>query len=145
MNILLVEKIREEQSGVYGITAKYSANKEPYENYSVSITFPCNPDKSDTLTSLTFDLVRKIQNEGIDDATMEKVLESQRREMEVKIKQNGYWLGAIKYYYQYNYDPKEIISYGDRINYATKERIRDTAQKYINFKNYVYLRLLPEK
>lgn len=145
MNILLVEKIREEMSGVYGINAKPTTNKEPYEHYSISISFPCKPENADTISDLTFEIIRKIQNNGIDDATLSKVLESQKRDMEVKIKQNGYWLGALKYYYQYGYNPKEIIIYEDRINYVTTDRIRETAQKFLNFNNYVYLKLLPEK
>jgi zinc protease len=145
MNILLIEKIREEVSGVYGISAKPSTNREPYEHYALSISFPCKPENADTLSDLTFELIKKIQDKGVDETTLSKVLESQRRDMEVKIKQNGYWLGALKYYYQYGYDPKEIITYEDRINYVTAERVRNTAQKFMNFNNYVYLRLLPEK
>lgn len=145
MNILLIEKIREEQSGVYGINAKSSTNKDPYEHYSISIAFPCKPENSDTLSDLTLELIKKIQHQGVDDATLAKVLETQKREMEVKIKQNGHWLGALKYYYQHGYDPKEIIAYEDRMNYVTAERIRNTAQKFMNFNNYVYLRLLPEQ
>jgi zinc protease len=145
MNILLVEKIREEMSSVYGISAKPSTNKDPYEHYAISISFPCKPENADTISDLTFEIIRKIQNHGVDEATLSKALESQKREMEVKIKQNGYWLGALKYYYQYGYNPKEIISYEDRINYVTADRIRDTAQKFLNFNNYVHLKLLPEK
>lgn len=145
LNILLIEKIREEQGGVYGINAKYSANKEPFENYSLSITFPCKPENTDTLTNIAFDMIRKIQNEGLDDGTLEKALETQRREMEVKIKQNGYWMSALKSYYYFGYDPKEIPTYLDRINAVTKADIQQTAKKYFDFSNYVYLRLLPEK
>ena len=75
----------------------------------------------------------------------QKVIETQKRDMEVKIKQNGYWLGALKYSYQYGYDPKEITNYEERIDLVTKDKIESAARKYLGFDNYVYLRLLPEQ
>jgi zinc protease len=144
LNIILTEKIREEQSGVYGINASYNTNKFPYEHYTISISFPCNPEKSDSLVNSVLDEIKKIQKEGITDELLQKVIETQKRDMEVKIKQNGYWMGALKYSYQYGYDPKEIENYEKRINLVTKEKIQEVAQKYLDFNNYVYLRLLPE-
>ena len=145
MNILLIEKIREEQSGVYGISAKPTTTKEPYENYMISITFPCKPENSDTLTNAVFDVINTLKTGGIEEAPFKKVIETQTREMEVKIKENGYWLGALKYNYQYGYDPKDILSYQKRIDEVTKEDLQMTAKKYLDLNNYVYLRLLPEK
>jgi zinc protease len=145
MNILLIEKIREEASGVYGISASASTSKNPYEHYSISINFPCSPENSDTLSAAVFEVLQKIQQEGVDDAVTQKVIEAQKREMEVKIKQNGYWMGALKYSYEYGYDPADINNYEDRINGVTNEKLQQVAKKYINFNNYVYLRLLPEK
>jgi len=145
MNIILIEKIREEQSGVYGISARPSTNKNPYENYMVSITFPCKPENSDTLSSSVFQIIKAIQEEGVSEEQFNKVIETQIREMEVKIKENGYWLNALKYSYEYNYDPEEIINYKVRIEDVERDEIQTTAREYLNFDNYIYLRLLPEK
>jgi len=144
LNIILTEKIREEQSGVYGINASYNTNKFPYEHYTISISFPCNPEKSDSLINSVLDEIKRIQKDGISDELLQKVIETQKRDMEVKIEQNGYWLGALKYSYQYGYDPEEIQNYEERINMVTKEKIQEMAQKYLDFNNYVLLRLLPE-
>jgi len=144
LNILLTEKIREEQSGVYGINASYNTNKFPYENYTFSISFPCKPENSDSLSNSVFDVIKDIQVNGVSDDVTNKVIEAQKRDMEVKIKQNGYWMGALKYSYQYGYEPKEIINYQQRIDLVTKEKIQNVAMKYADFDNYVYLRLLPE-
>ncbi len=65
--------------------------------------------------------------------------------VEVKIKENGYWRGALKYSYQYGYDPGEIVNYQKRIDAVTAQDLQSTAKKYLEFDNYIYLRLLPEK
>lgn len=40
MDIKLVEQLREEKSGVYGVSAGASMNRIPYGNVSFSISFP---------------------------------------------------------------------------------------------------------
>jgi zinc protease len=145
LNIILIEEIREKQSGVYGISASANTSKNPYEHYTININFPCNPDNSDTLTNAVFDILRNVIENGIEEEVVQKVIETQKREMEVKIKQNGYWMGALKYSYQYGYDPREIDQYEERIALVNQEALHDVAKKYLNFDSYVYLRLLPEK
>jgi len=144
LNIILIEKIREEKSGVYGINASYNTNKFPYENYAISINFPCDPEKSDTLSMSVFEVLKDVQQNGISEEVTQKVIEAQKRDMEVKIKTNAYWMGALKYSYQYAYDPKEIINYQERIDLVSGIEIQNTAKKYVDFNNYVYLRLMPE-
>ena len=73
------------------------------------------------------------------------MIETQMWEMEIKIKENGYWKSVLKYSYQYDYDPLEITSYQKRINEVTETDLQAIARKYIDFDNYVYLRLLPER
>jgi zinc protease len=145
LNILLIEQIREEAGGVYGISASASTVKRPYENYALSINFPCSPENSDTLSSAVFEVLKEIKHDGVDESVTQKVIEAQKREMEVKIKQNGYWMRALKYSYEYGYDPTDIINYNDRIDAITQQKLQRAAKEYINFDNYVYLRLLPEK
>jgi zinc protease len=89
--------------------------------------------------------LKEIKHDGVDESVTQKVIEAQKREMEVKIKQNGYWMRALKYSYEYGYDPTDIINYNDRIDAITQQKLQRAAKEYINFDNYVYLRLLPEK
>ena len=144
LNIVLIDKIREEHAGVYGISASPSTSKNPYPNYTISIRFPCKPDNADTLSNAVFSILKTIQNEGVELENFEKVIETQSREMEVKIKENGYWMGALKYSYQYGFAPESIVDYQSRIDAVKREELQEIARKFINFNNYLYLRLMPE-
>lgn len=145
MSIVLIEKIREEQGGAYSIGVQPSATKNPYNNYSISVRFPCKPENSDTLANSVFEIIKSMQEEGISDEQFNKVIETQSREMELKIKENGYWMGALKYSYQYGYSPESIVDYQQRIDEVSKSDLQSIAKKYMDFDNYIYLRLLPEK
>ena len=145
LNIILIEKIREEQSGVYGINSSPSTYKAPYEHYLINISFPCKPENSKPLTDSVFQILEKVRADGVRQDVFDKVKEAQLRDMEVKIKKNGYWMGALQYSYKYGYDPNDIPRYKERIDALMPEDLKSTAEKYLDFHNYVYLRLLPEK
>ncbi len=145
MNISLIEKIREEQGGVYGISANSLTQKIPYENFAMAISFPCKPENADTLSNAVMEVIKDIQNRGVSDDHFEKVVETQTREMEVKIKENGYWMSALKQSYQYGYDPEEIPNYQSRIDQLKKADLQAVAKKYLDFNNLILLKLLPEE
>jgi zinc protease len=50
LSIKLVEQLREEKGGVYGVGANGGMQKIPYSFSSFSISFPCAPENADTLT-----------------------------------------------------------------------------------------------
>ena len=91
-------------------------------------------------------LIRILNRKGIttEDEILEEVKQL-RDEMEVKIKENGFWLGALKNSYQYGYDPDEILNYQLKIDQITKEDIKSVAKKYLNFEESILIRHFPEK
>ena len=47
------KKLREEESGVYGVGARGSMTKFPFGNLSFNISFPCGPENVDSLVNWT--------------------------------------------------------------------------------------------
>ena len=62
LSIKLIEILREEKSGVYGVGANGSSSKDPYESYSLSIRFPCAPENVDDLIAATMAEINDIKN-----------------------------------------------------------------------------------
>ena len=119
-------------------------NKFPYENYQISISFPCSPDKADTLAEATMEVIKDIQKNGISEDYVNRIKETQKREMEVSIKENGYWLSALQYSTMYDEDPTLIVDYNSRINNLNADDLQKAAKKYFDFKNYAEFVLYPE-
>jgi zinc protease len=46
--IKVIEKLREDESGIYGGGARGGMSKVPYGSYSFSISFPCGPENAKT-------------------------------------------------------------------------------------------------
>lgn len=145
MDIKLVEKLREEKGGVYGVGASGNMAKIPYSYYSFNISFPCAPENVDTLSQAAIDELKKIISTGVSKEDIEKVKEQQLRKLEVDIKQNGYWMSSLYDAFYNDNDPKNILTRKKQIEDLNSKMIQDAARKYINVNAYIKATLKPDK
>ena len=144
LDIKLREVIREDLSGTYGVSVGSSVSLFPKEEFRLNITFDCNPDRIDELTGSVFLVLDSLKTEGPDDIYITKVTETQLRNYEVQLKENGYWLRALHNYYFTGQDPEAILRYPDKVKGLTAGKIKKAANKYLDMDNYVQVVLLPE-
>jgi zinc protease len=145
MDIKLVEQLREEKGGVYGVGSTASMSKIPYSNFSFTISFPCAPENADTLSKAALEELKKIISSGVSDADLEKIKEQQKRKLEVDIKQNIFWVNNLFDAYMNGNNPSDILNRQKRIDSLTSKMIQDVARKYINFNNYIRTILKPDE
>ncbi|WP_333819125.1 M16 family metallopeptidase [Ohtaekwangia sp.] len=145
LNIKLIESLREELSGVYGGGMFGNLNKFPYNNYSIGASFPCGPENVDKLVKAAWAEIDKIKANGPTEADLNKVKETWKQQYEVNIKDNNFWARQIIQSIEYGSDATNVLSYEKRISALTVKDIKDTANKYLDAKNYVQVVLNPEK
>ncbi len=145
LEIKLLEILREEQSGVYSTGAYAQTSKYPYENYNLIIVFPCAPENVADLEKSAYEEIKKIIENGVVEEDMVKVKETQKREMEVNLKENSFWRSIIKNSLTYDWDLKEVLDYESRIEELTSEDLQKVAAKYFNFDSKAVVVLYPEK
>ena len=145
MDIKLIEKLREEKGGVYGVSAFGSISKIPYSYSSFSISFPCAPENADTLSKAAIDELRKIITSGVSMEDLEKVKEQQKRKLEVDIRQNQFWINNLFDAYYLGNNPADILMKQKQSQNLTSKIIQDAAKKYINLNNYIRATLKPDK
>lgn len=145
LDIKLIEKIREEASGVYTVGASGNLSKYPRARYFFTINFPCDPKRVDELTKLALQEVEKIQKGEIDEKDLDKVKEERKRQLEVQIKTNRFWVNALRDSYFKEQNPEYIADWESRLKWITKEAMQNTAKKYINTKAYIRAYLMPEE
>lgn len=140
----LIDVVREEESGVYSISAGLSAQRRPIGSYRLNIQFPCAPENADKLSQLAIAEFEKLRSEGPAEKDLEKIKEAQRLEMKENLKQNRYWLNKILNAWQYNEDLTDMLDYEERIAALTAKDIKKVAKKYFDIDEYVKITLLPE-
>ncbi|MBQ4822702.1 insulinase family protein [Aquimarina sp. MMG016] len=144
LTIKLIEKLREEEGGVYGVGARGNINKLPYGSYSFSIGFPCGPENVKKLTEAALAELKKIINEGPTDKDLAKIKEARLLDYKEKSKQNKFWLDNLKNT-DYNQQSMENSkSYTTMVNNISKEEIQEVAKKYLD-KGHILGVLMPEK
>jgi zinc protease len=145
VNIKLIEKLREDMSGIYGGGMSGSLNKFPYSNFSLSTSLPCGPENVDKLIAATLDEIKKIKTDGPSVSDLDKVKETWKQQREVSLKENGFWVRQLLQTSELGVDPRKILTYEKRVNALTVNDIKTAANKYLDMKNYSQIVLNPEK
>jgi zinc protease len=142
LDVRFIETIREEQSGTYGAAVYESMEKYPYENYSVTIYFDCDPQNAGKLKDIVYQEIEKLKTEGPVDKDLHGVKENKIKVHQENLRQNNYWLNIIKNKDYYQTDLNEYLDYEDFVNSMTRESLKAAAQQFFG-ENIVEAVLLP--
>jgi zinc protease len=142
--IRLREVLREDRGGTYGVSVRGSMDRIPRQRYRVTIGFGCSPERVDELVADVFRELRGLASEGPDAAVLAKVQEQHRRQRELDLRDNRFWLGALAQTLRRGGDPHEILELGELMAEVTPEVIRETADRYLRTDNFLRVVLLPE-
>ncbi len=145
LNIALREKVREEESGTYGIYVSPTMLKYPKEEYSLMISFGCAPENVDKLVKSVFGVIEKMQAEGPNEMTLKKVKETFVRSRQTSERENNFWLSRLANSTFYGTKILSSKEYDAAVASITVKKIRQAAKKYLTTKHYVLGVLKPEK
>jgi zinc protease len=140
----LIDVLREEKSGVYGVGANAGMIRLPNEKYYFRIAFPCGPENVEDLVATTHDILKDIKANGITEEDLNKVKQAQLKGLSEDLKQNSYWINRLYSFYYYGDDLSKFMNAEQRIEDLTKEDLKVVANEFINEDQYVEAILLPE-
>ena len=144
LTIKLIEQLRENESGVYGVSARGSINKVPNGSYSFTIGFPCGPDNAEKLTASALKELQNIIDKGPDEKDVAKFKEGELADFRKDSKENRYWLSNFTRSYTNGSSAEEVLKFEETVNAVTAKDIQDIAKKYLT-KDKVIGMLMPEK
>lgn len=141
---LLIDVLREDESGVYGAGASASANSYPYHNYRFNISFPCAPENVDKLVEAAIGEIKKIQENGVEEDEIQKVREGQLKNWEESLKQNQYWISRLNTYYFYEGDLDKWFDYEKYVDNLNSDDLKRLANELIDLDKMIKIVLYPE-
>ena len=144
LTIKLIEQLRENESGVYGVSARGSLNKIPNGSYNFSIGFPCGPDNAEKLTASALKELQNIIDKGPDEKDVAKFKEGELADFRKDSKENRYWLSNFTKSYTNGSSAEEVLKFEETVNSVTAKDMQDIAKKYLT-KDKVIGILMPEK
>jgi zinc protease len=144
LNIEIIEKLREEMSGMYGGGMSGSIVKRPYEHYSIRANIPCGPENVEKLTNALLDIIKNAQEKGIAQKDLDKVKETWRKQYHVGLQENDYWMDNLTNAFINQDNPENILDYEQKINSITTEDLQKVAKKFLTLNNMVKSVMYPE-
>jgi len=145
LSIKLIERLREDESGVYGTGARASTSKAPKGRYSFTVSFGTSVDKYQPLINSALDEINKVKQNGPVATDLDKFKIEQKRQMELSLKENRFWMSQISGAYQRDEDPTYITRYLQDLDKLTVESVKEVANKYLKEDKLFKFILLPDE
>ena len=144
LTIKLIEIMREEKGGVYGVGARGSLYRSPYPRYSMYINFPCGPENAQELKNAALAELNKIIENGPIEKDLNKIKEEKRKTLKENLRKNSYWVNKFygdSYTKGENYTVEELEA---RIEDLSADDIKKVGQKFLTG-DYIVGILMPEE
>ncbi|MDG1571146.1 insulinase family protein [Robiginitalea sp. M366] len=143
LTIKLVEKLREEEGGVYGVGARGSLSKISFSNLTFSIGFPCGPENVDKLVAAALAEVEKIKTDGVTPEDMAKVKETYLVKHKEDLKTNVFWIRNLMRADQEGRNLEELVGLEGQLKQLTAADLQAVARKYLDDQYFIGI-LMPE-
>ena len=145
LNIKLRETMREDMSGVYGVSASPQMVHYPKSMCRIIIYYSCSPENVDTLVGAARKVIADIKANGCDDKNLLKVKELMLKGREADIKENRFWLSLIVQGLKDNEQVSEIKNFNAQVEALKSDDFKRLASKYFDDSNYGKVVLYPSK
>lgn len=141
----LIERLREEMGGVYGVGASGSMGIFPVPNFSFSVGFPCSPEEVDNLIAAVWEEIERIKNEGPKPEDLEKVKEKRRISLAENREKNSYWNSQLSYIRSHGLSWGILTNGAQSIEAINEEKIKNIANRFLRPEYLLEVRRFPER
>ncbi|MEO5820095.1 MAG: insulinase family protein [Vicinamibacteraceae bacterium] len=135
--------LREELGGTYGVSVDPQFAKLPTPSYRVSISFACDPARTDALVKALFDTITQFKTNGPGENQMADARAALARDYEVNSKENSYLLNQITFAYEHGEDLQGVFDRKTLNAQLTAEAVTEAARRYLDLQRYVKVTLVP--
>ena len=129
LDLRYTENIREKEGGTYGVGVQANVVREPYQSYSMIMTFDCDPEKANHLKSLIYKETEKLMQEGPTQEEVNKIVQSLRKNREQSKPHNDYWADALYTWYVAGINTTAKENFDDILDKVTPADIQKFAQE----------------
>lgn len=143
LDIKLRESLREDQGGVYGVGVQSQYQRVPSSEFFTIITYNVDPENATSIEQEAMKVIASVKQEGVDAGTLSKVKEKAKRQREIALKENAYWVSTIRKSARFNEPIENSDAYIKKVQSITNEQIIQAAQKYLDEKNFIRIVMSP--
>jgi zinc protease len=140
----LQSTLREQLGGTYGVSVEPRFTTRPTEEYRLTISFGCDPARTESLVRTAFQLIEQFKSTGPGEGQVADTRAALVRDFETNSQRNGYLLDRILSKYERHERIEDVFNMRRFYDQLTAPMLRDAARTYLNTNRYVRVTLLPE-
>jgi zinc protease len=139
----LTEELREALGGTYSVGVSASASTQPRDAQQLIVQFGSSPENADTLFAAVQRTLEALRTAGPTAEELASALEKQRRQQEVSVRENSYWMSGVTARLRAGTDPRQLLEAPQIIAATTVDAVRDAANTLVDPAQFVRVVLLP--
>ena len=140
----LQRTLREDLGGTYGVSVEPRFTKRPAEEYRLTISFACDPARTESLVKAAFQVIDQYKSTGPGEGQVADARAGLARDFETNSQRNDYLLNRILFKYEHGEDVNDVLRMRPFYDGLTVPVLRDAARAYLNTDRYVKVTLVPE-
>ena len=144
IDILLNQRIRENNSAVYSIGAYAGSMRLPSDRFVLEVFFGSDPEKLLDIIAEIEQIISTVRTTPPTIEVLERIKETQRSQFLRDMQTNEYWVSLIRLSDLYDFEIDDGIERLTRIDALTGEQISNAAKKYLRDNNNITLTLVPD-
>jgi zinc protease len=141
----LQRTLREDLGGTYGVSVVPAFSKRPRSEYRLTITFACDPARTESLIRTAFQVIEAYKRSGPSPGQVADARSALSRDLEANLASNGYLLNRIMFKYEFGENVNEVFNMRPFYDQITVAALREAAVEYLDTNRYVEVTLVPEK
>jgi len=141
----LQRTLREDLGGTYGVSVVPRFTKRPTGEYRLTITFACDPARTDSLVKTAFQVIDDYKQRGPGVGQVADTRSALVRDLETNMERNDYLLNRILFKYEFGENVSDVFNMRPFYDQITVASLRDAAREYLDTNRYVQVTLVPER
>jgi zinc protease len=133
----LLEELRETLGGTYSVSVSASTSTQPRDVQQLAIQFGSSPENADTLFAAVQRTIEALRTVGPTETELASAIEKQRRQQEVSVRENGYWLSGVLSRLRLGTDPRQMLDAPQIMAATTAEAVREAARTLVDPAQFV--------
>lgn len=130
----LRETLREDKSGVYGVSAGGALVRSPRQERTFTVRFGCDPARVDEMLDAVTSVADHMAKHGIDDEHIDRLKQTYLRTRETELHTNRFWLDRLTTAYRYRDDPNDIPDTAKTLARITNANLKAAVAHFLDRK-----------
>lgn len=143
LNLVYMDKVREQEGGTYGVGVLGNLSKYPEEIVGMQISFDTAPAKREALMKIIYDELETMAKEGPTEENLVKIKEFMLKKHAENLKENGYWMSWINEYLYTKVD--HVKDYEKIVESLTAKDVADFVRMLIDQKNHIEVSMISQQ